>query len=429
MNNVNCGFAILILVGASAAAPMNNISCGFLLLILVSIMLALVVYESRGRKRGQVQLRDQARKAVEGLISQVALEFPDEVQAWGGARVLYEPEVVETLLRDLREPDTASPSAETVRNLPETAPRRARMLRSMLEGLRKSHLVLAGKRGCPLPRILLVTLVACWIAGHLFGEIRYSVRHPREGFFNIAHGQEFDRPVVYSAVIVGEIAAITVLSAQFWFWKLGVRRKIANVDERIGRLNSEFPDSVRAWGGPDALRERPVPERLLADSKEADDLLDPAAIARQRQTTMQALLDLLAKRLRSRDEFDHLPLVRMAAIALPVGWLFGHLFGELVYMERHPYFHRFPPTLNATEFDPIPLTAGLAFGFVIAAEVFVGQWLWRRYFHAQEDSAAKALAALVQKEFAGEVRSWGGPTLLHDPGAVAELSRSVTATA
>lgn len=65
--------------------------------------------------------------------------------------------------------------------------------------------------------------------------------------------------------------------------------------------------------------------------------------------------------------------------------------------------------------------AGVGTGLLIALLWAVFEWLWpKRYRPLEEQIAA------LQRDHAAEVRAWGGPAVLREPAAVAELYRLET---
>jgi hypothetical protein len=201
----------------------------------------------------------------------------------------------------------------------------------------------------------------------------------------------------------------------------------------IDQLAAEFPEEVRAWGGPGVLREPAIveaiverlnrersapetPQRPVPHSEEGEQLRQSALM-----TQVRRLADAHAK-LTSIEEARKALRILLPLVELTVGTLIALLVGRFTENADTAFTVNLP-ILGSRLFDPIAAFKGVIAGFLC----FGLLWTWFQGLpRAHEHSLARQVSAWAQEladEFPDEVRSWGGPVVLRDANAVMSIAR------
>jgi hypothetical protein len=205
----------------------------------------------------------------------------------------------------------------------------------------------------------------------------------------------------------------------------------------IDRLAAEFPEEVRAWGGPGVLREPAIVDAIV-ERLNREQLLpstgseSPASLTDDGERLRRSLLDSLVRRIAD----DHAAIARLAGksllrvvvLALAAGALSGYLVGEALYTATYPQYG----FLNA--FRPVPFELnivlyGVMAGLAVWASTVVGvKYVRERRLKLARQDLADGLRELAT-DFPTEVRAWGGPAVLRDAGTVLSIARRLSGSA
>jgi serine/threonine-protein kinase len=187
-------------------------------------------------------------------IDEIAHEFPAEVAAWGGRRVLEDLDLVCMLQSD-------------------GAISQKGRYNALLEGLHARHQALDAARKRPARLILTIflILVPAFFAAGGVGSLMYETFRPRS-YGNLSsdesrrYYQERDAAYLYGWIL-GVGTGLVVIGGACVLRLIGRRARIsaqeAELEDKIDRFAEEFPRQVDAWGGRKSLEDRDLVERML----------------------------------------------------------------------------------------------------------------------------------------------------------------------
>jgi hypothetical protein len=202
----------------------------------------------------------------------------------------------------------------------------------------------------------------------------------------------------------------------------------ATAAERAKEIENDFSEVVRAAGGAAGLKYAGPVRSLLQALKVhpqalADADLHPQTREQLRQALRSGWLRQIHDGLREAESWQnaHWSIV---PISLFVGFVFGELFGEWVFGLNHsPVNGQFPFLFYDGRFDLMALLSAVAMGVFVAAVIFAGQLLLWRWLRNRVQQLVQTSIQEFQADFADDIRTWGGPSVLRTSEAVQELLR------
>jgi hypothetical protein len=239
-----------------------------------------------------------------------------------------------------------------------------------------------------------------------------------------------DFPTGAYAAAAGGAVAFLILARGFGIaWRERGRRAL-ELEDMIERTADAFPDRVTAWGGPAVLRDdRAVGDlvRRLRRGEPVDAWAPPGRVAAPGRAAMPmpvGAAPLLAGLLRAHDDLAwcnrRQGRGQFVLVGLAAGVAGGWLVGALYYAWKFPA-SSFLTVLAAAPLDGEAAACGAVGGVLLGAAAVVGLHVgWQlRLERARRgvDDGVRRLAA----RFRPEVQAWGGPAVLRDREAVADL--------
>jgi len=202
------------------------------------------------------------------------------------------------------------------------------------------------------------------------------------------------------------------------------------LERSIRSLAADFPDEVRARGGEESLRD---PEFVSAWIRQLESSNGPASDATVPLSAplskVQAVLAAMLQRLLADHQqvAKHLqpPTLRIVIVAILIGYVFGHFWGEIAFAVENPQQDRFPYFYDFPFFD----AAAYAWGFVTGIAMFwaltlLQAWLWYRRLRQLRAEAAER-AREIERDYAEVLRVVGGPAALKYAGPVRSLMQAL----
>jgi hypothetical protein len=391
-----------------------------MLLLAGGLALAVLIFVTSGK--------GEAQRNLERSIQALAADFPQEVRARGGEESLRDPEFVALWIKQLEAPNgPAAPDATARVTAPP--PKLQLVLIAVLQRLLADHQAVARHLQPPTLPIVIVSLLFGYVFGHFCGEVAYSVNHPNQNEFpHFYHFPDFDTSAYALGFALGIPAALALMALSAWLWHRRLRQCQAAVAERAKEIENDFSEVVRAAGGAAALKYTGAVQSLIQALKIypqvlADAELRPQARDQLRHGLRAGWLRQIHDGLQEAEGRQNAPWLRMVPIAAVLGFLFGELFAEWVFGVRHEHPGRFPFIIYSHTFDVDALLAGFGVGIPIGFLILTAQWLLWRWQHNRAQAAVQTCIREFQAEFADDLRTWGGPSVLRTSEAVQELVR------
>jgi hypothetical protein len=402
------------------------VSLAFLALLFVLLAggAAIVVLIIVSNTRGTVEVDRHLERSIQAL----AADFPEEVRARGGEEALRDPEFVSLWIKQLEAPNgPAAPDATARVTAPP--PKLQLVLIAMLQRLLTDHQQVARRLQPPTLRIVIVSLLFGYVFGHFCGEVAYSVNHPNQNAFpHFYDFPDFDTSAYALGFALGIPAAMGLMALQVWLWYRRLRQCRAAVAERTKEIENDFSEVIRAAGVAAALKYAGAVRSLIQALKiHPQALAEPELRPQTRDQLRQGLrvgwLRQIHDGLQEAEARQNAPWLRMVPIAAVLGFIFGELFAEWVFALRHEHPGRFPFIIYSHTFDLTALLAGLGVGIPIGFLMLTAQWLLWRWQSARMQPLVQTCIHEFQADFADDLRTWGGPSVLRTSEAVQELLR------
>src|SRR5262249_38813260 len=165
---------------------------------------------------------------------------------------------------------------------------------------------------------------------------------------------------------------------------------------------------LRAVGGPTALKYsgpvRSLMQALKVNSQAlADTELRPEVRGQLRQAVRGGWLRDIQAGLREAESRQNAPWLRMAPIALILGFILGELFGEEVFAIRHsPLFGDFPILFHTNRLDLAAILSAVVMGIFVAAVLLAAQWLLWRWQSTRMQRIVQTCIHEFQADFADD---------------------------
>ncbi|HLW63924.1 MAG TPA: hypothetical protein VKS79_01310 [Gemmataceae bacterium] len=384
-----------------------------------ALVVLVVVTATRGAGETQRNL-DRSIKSLAG-------DFPDEVRARGGEDSLRDSEFVSLWIKQLETPNGAASS--TTMQVAAPPPKLQIVLSAMLQRLLADHLAVAKRFLPPGWRIVFVSLVLGYLFGHFCGEVVFSINHPRDNKFpHFYDFPGFDTGAYAAGFGFGITMfwVLTALQAFLWYHRLEHLRRTAA--ERAKEIENDFSEVVRATGGAAGLRYtgpvRSLQQALKVSPQAlADAELQPQTREQLRQAVRSGWLRQIHDGLQEAESWQHAHW-SIVPISLFLGFVFGELFGEWIFaLDHSPLYGRFPFIFFDDRFDLWALLAGVGMGILVGLVIFSGQLLLWRWLRNRVQKSVQTCIHDFQTDFADDIRTWGGPSVLRTSEAVQELLR------
>ncbi|MBX9578743.1 MAG: hypothetical protein K2X87_00400, partial [Gemmataceae bacterium] len=214
-------------------------------------------------RSGVRAVADDLRGKAEGVVGEVAADFPDEVAAWGGRAALRHPATVRQLREELDPParpaasPTSDPSAEDL----AADPTRKALLVARLKDHDATLKAAADAVTHSWPGAFFLGIGAAFGAG---AGAYHAVVEPAARGDGVYHSYN-QVPAAVAAALAGLAAAALVYWVMWAVRRYFRRRAEASRD----RLAADYPRLVEAWGGRVVLESRQTVAALTR-------MLDPA---------------------------------------------------------------------------------------------------------------------------------------------------------
>jgi hypothetical protein len=150
--------------------------------------------------------------------------------------------------------------------------------------------------------------------------------------------------------------------------------------------------------------------------------MDNRSRERCRRAVQASLLDRMSEVVRRVEQKRSPPWARFVAVAAPLAWLLGHLFGEAVYSCVEPWYGYMGSAGRNRPLLIYPLIAGIAMGLLWLVGLLVYQfWTWSWHL-SRLGAEADRLEGQLQAVFP-DYGSAGGTAGLRDADAVTLVAR------